>query len=1626
MPFIDDERAMELPQYSEFIPKLGTVDLSVPTKENRELNRRITQRDADLMRQVQADRSFPEKLAGGLQAGRLMGSALAQSVASIPTAITKGGKAAEEYIAENMYKPTQPLAYEYAGDIGDFLEKLETQYKIPPVLPEAMALQYLTGPATAQAMRTAGKGAEQAGRAIERRMEPVVRGALEQGGLPREMVMAMGANTQSNVIKPKGGNWLRGDVEKALDPLLAQGMINNRNIPYGPEFDLAIRQRIEDLKQAASQPDYKGGAGRVAEHLEREMENPRTNEVALNKWIQSNLTNYVKKEMGTPEDPVRKLAEQGISHLPRDLQNIEMTWTPEELAKTRKRFGFPEEETATNPTAKMWEQMADEMIAPSRATEFGEKARQQNPWLEKLNPYDTVYETMRGMPQALKFDHIVDVLRQDVASGRIRPEQLNKVSMEQAVRRTFEYDQELARKMNEARATSRAELPVYKDYPEGFKWVELNRPGDFAAESDAMGHSVRGYEPPKGHPDWVEGSSDSGSSSYGLGGWEAIKSGDAKVYSLVDAKGEPHVTVEVGKARPTQADIEKQPQEVQDEFTRRFDNWVYGIDYRPSPEEIKRETELLFKDMKIPTNEQIVQIKGKGNAKPKDDYLPFVQDFVKGANWSDVGDLKNTGLYRADPDELGMFIPTDPRLQHMPGRRSEDFHRAKEAGLFGENKYLTRNEWEDILRKQIESESGPLPPLPDEGMKRGGKVSISNNPDTMMLEVNNQKMKNGEPAYAGGKLIIGKGLKAAKPPKVEIPRIAMQFGNDLELNMNEVENLARRYPSVDRINMNYKDVTKRVPELTEAAQKLQAGELDRETYAKLVQALKPVKPYDFVPKPATAEEARGALKEDARDTYGIPSQTLKAGHPVGLRLDIPAYTNKGVWVPTVHEQDSGFGAGKKIGHESVASVLNPEFGMSEKAALSIASGKPKGTIATIKGDWNPTSEADIIAKAKEYLKHPEWRQVGMDPERHSYFYDRETMAPVINAEEVIQIGPLVLAKNPKFGKPEDFKYAKGGLAHMKEGGSEDDAKPYFGGAGTKKYAPAKKRAEDADVNLLKDPRTYATVAGFMGERPDEMGFSVLHPDYQGVREAADPAFYAGTALGVAPMMKVLKAPAMALGRAGEKLAENVVPQIMERGGVGADILGGLAQGTRSNIHLPHTEKSPDPTVGTRYKRTDIGGLVPRKDLDIEKLDKSSVKVFPWDASDRNKLVTEVSDIPLTNPVLLEGGDNYMRDIKHVKKRIAGASNEGIANRIQDRIDQASVENQILGGTGKVFGFPIRMADKAEHASTFPTDIAMDLLKQGNLSRKELDDLTNELRGMSFEAKGKGYFQNVAPIDSPEFLVQLREGIKGNKEKGITSVTDMNLRRALMDRLSQKKFQKRLEYNYPDLIGSVIADELKGVPKGWVGNVSAELDPFSKIRPSKSSTYSHDFGGKYYASMPNMPVEFLMPNTFEGIYREMKALYPSAKPEALRNMAIGAMEKRKENISEMIGPRSIDAVKLYQEGLKQGEFDPNDIKQIYDYMRRKKFQLKLKDGGTVKKPAGAVKQPAAYIDGSEFVEAAQKYGIKDSMNNLNKIVDLVNKGLSVDDAARQVADSGMHKAAGGAITGDDLILEERPL
>jgi hypothetical protein len=65
---------------------------------------------------------------------------------------------------------------------------------------------------------------------------------------------------------------------------------------------------------------------------------------------------------------------------------------------------------------------------------------------------------------------------------------------------------------------------------------------------------------------------------------------------------------------------------------------------------------------------------------------------------------------------------------------------------------------------------------------------------------------------------------------------------------------------------------------------------------------------------------------------------------------------------------------------------------------------------------------------------------------------------------------------------------------------------------------AKRLAAMRDVNTLPDPRTYAAVSGFLGTAPDEMGFSVMHPDREGIKTAGEAGFYTGTALQVAPVV----------------------------------------------------------------------------------------------------------------------------------------------------------------------------------------------------------------------------------------------------------------------------------------------------------------------------------------------------------------------------------------------------------------------------------------------------------------------------------------------------------------------------
>jgi hypothetical protein len=229
-----------------------------------------------------------------------------------------------------------------------------------------------------------------------------------------------------------------------------------------------------------------------------------------------------------------------------------------------------------------------------------------------------------------------------------------------------------------------------------------------------------------------------------------------------------------------------------------------------------------------------------------------------------------------------------------------------------------------------------------------------------------------------------------------------------------------------KVRPTVKDETiqRKIPEMESAAKAFQAGEIKHKDYDKVVNKHKPVKPYTFVPQPASDEDADRALMTNKKPHWRGHEQ-WPAGRKVGLRLDIPAYEGHGVWVNSIHDEEGKGEDKRKTAYGSVSSVKNATFDAGPSKAIKVATGEDnKSPFARIHGELHHMTEDEAVGHMKEYLNHPDYAQVGMDPRRHGFFYDRKTMKPVTHSAHVVQIGPLVLAHKPKYGKRET--YAAGG------------------------------------------------------------------------------------------------------------------------------------------------------------------------------------------------------------------------------------------------------------------------------------------------------------------------------------------------------------------------------------------------------------------------------------------------------------------------------------------------------------------------------------------------------------------------------------------------------------------------
>ena len=318
---------------------------------------------------------------------------------------------------------------------------------------------------------------------------------------------------------------------------------------------------------------------------------------------------------------------------------------------------------------------------------------------------------------------------------------------------------------NQAIANNAA-TQVVKEYPEqGMKWVELRAPKDAkketkAALTDSDKDNIRAeaeeeawalkddgdtreiediyndvyarieadfspsyqYDSVKVLEDALKYEGDT--MQHCVGGYcQDVVEGKSRIYSLRDSKGQPRVTIEV------------EPDDLPKKFSDLWDvamkhvseespGWErlseYGDPYTALKEHygsyvedpryviegiLEYFPEALDATLADINNlsPKINQIKGKGNKKPADEYLPMVQDFVKSGKWSRVDDLQNTGLvdlqqFPKRMEALGgrYVLESDLNnyLESMPGERFQPPEGMAQGGLVS-------NHFDPIKIKQI-------------------------------------------------------------------------------------------------------------------------------------------------------------------------------------------------------------------------------------------------------------------------------------------------------------------------------------------------------------------------------------------------------------------------------------------------------------------------------------------------------------------------------------------------------------------------------------------------------------------------------------------------------------------------------------------------------------------------------------------------------------------------------------------------------------------------------------------------------------------------------------------------------------------------------------------------------------
>jgi len=206
------------------------------------------------------------------------------------------------------------------------------------------------------------------------------------------------------------------------------------------------------------------------------------------------------------------------------------------------------------------------------------------------------------------------------------------------------------------------------------------------------------------------------------------------------------------------------------------------------------------------------------------------------------------------------------------------------------------------------------------------------------------------------------------------------------------------------------------PDVRAQLEALQAGgTLDREALQAAINRDIPVRKVPEFSSQALPnfQTIRDSLSDPRKKANVGKLSEIPAGSEMTLRQDVPAMTDFGIGVVTGT-------SGDKTTYEPFIRVRNikmvPTKGM-ETQSLKIGAGAAKNPAIVAKGTKHEsqTIPSDINT----------WTQVGFNPDRHSYFYDRaDGVTPVVGGDEAVQIGNTVFVKNAQRGDPTAFRFQR--------------------------------------------------------------------------------------------------------------------------------------------------------------------------------------------------------------------------------------------------------------------------------------------------------------------------------------------------------------------------------------------------------------------------------------------------------------------------------------------------------------------------------------------------------------------------------------------------------------------------